>query len=517
LSVEEIGLLHQSYIRISDRFKAIWTFHQYIQGVHKAFLGDLPKSPVDFQKLYERIREASTQISSSDSTRVRAVLAKIDEELDRISGELVLVDRALSPSLLRRFFEKIKSQDEKIVYNLVKFYIYSAEITGEALDKLDFLFTRLAEHYDAIAARFEVRQRGELIRLLEGFLAVRKGVVPPSPQELERARGRVAELAEAVERAESFESLSEKGTLDRIRSLKRGLGEHYFHPLVLADMIELSIATKNRFQTLYGQEEKMLIESSRKVAELEQGMENDPRLASPEMRGDLERFRRLKDAFDRGRENLNLKHEEIVALKGSILEILQKFDQSLETTDQTPVTDPFIVGIGSSLPSVFAPDPLISEPLARIFQTIEIIEEGTATGRQMYSKKLVELRLESWEVGAAKRLSSGVEPSDPATGDLWKLYLSAAALRNLMDEQAKAILGVADDEKGRGALLPIISRSLGRAKEYDEKFQWFVDEAMYTGHGQLLSELYRSKFRLLRCFSGLWLLYNKFSGTIPGL
>ena len=517
MSVEEISSLHQTYIRLSDRFKAMWTFHQYLQGVHKALLGTLPRSATDFQKLYERVRDVSGLLSSSDTTRVRTTIAQIQKDLETASNELAASDRTLSPSLLRRFFERVKTQDDKILYNLIKFYLYSGDAAGESLDKLDFLFTRLAERYDTVAERFEVRQRGELIRLLEGFINLRPDPVSFSQPEVEAARSRVAELTDAVRRAQSFDALAEKGVLDRIRSLKRGLGAAYFHPQVLADTIELSIATKNRFQSLFGEEEERLMESSQRVAELEQGIAADPRLASAEVREELERFRRFKDAFDKGRENLNLKHEEITSLKSSIVDILAKFESALE-----PETESMMDSFGMSEPaaaasSLFAPDSLLSGMVSKIVSTVELVEEGTATGRQMYTKELVNLRLEPWEIGSVKRIQAGDEPPDPQTGELWKLYVFSAALRIRMDEEAKKLLELADARKGLDEGILCAAKSLARAKEYDEKFQWFIDEALYSGLGNQLSELYRSKFRLMRAFSGLWLLYNKLSGRVPGV
>lgn len=31
--VERVQLLHEDYIRLTERFKALWTFHQFLRGV----------------------------------------------------------------------------------------------------------------------------------------------------------------------------------------------------------------------------------------------------------------------------------------------------------------------------------------------------------------------------------------------------------------------------------------------------------------------------------------------------
>lgn len=513
MSVEDIATLHQSYVRLSDRFKAMWTFHQYLQGVHKAFLGDLPKVAADFQALYERVKSVSGLLSAGEPERLRKAIAAISDELTRVSRELARLDQGISTSILRRFFERVKTQDEKILYNLIKFHLYSDESGLEGHDKLDFLFTRLAERWDPVSNHFEMRQRGELVRLLEGFVALRPTRRPLQPEEVDDARERVGQLSEAVRRASSFDALSESGLLDRIRVMKRGLGEAYYSPQVLADTIELSILTKNRFQSLYGEEERSLLESSRRVDELAA----DPRFASPELREELERFRRHREAFERGRENVNLKHEEIAALRASIVDILAKFDNALDDRPDRPWDPDSMSESGAFRISALPPDPLLSQHLARIFDTLELVEEGTATGRQLYAKQLMDLRLEPWEISAVRKLLMGEAPDDPHTLELFRLFVSAAALRNRMDEEARELLRASDSKEDPREILARTVRSLERAREYDERFQWYLDEALYSGLGEELAELYRSKFRLVRSLSGLWLLYNKLSGSIPGV
>ena len=51
--------------------------------------------------------------------------------------------------------------------------------------------------------------------------------------------------------------------------------------------------------------------------------------------------------------------------------------------------------------------------------------------------------------------------------------------------------------------------SLDCGKELDEQFNDFLHEAVYYSNPKILHQLYRSRFRLLRGFSGLWLIYDR--------
>src|SRR5207237_4823547 len=53
MSVSEIGLLHARYVRLSDRFKSIWTYHQFASGLFKNLLGMPLPYAIDFQKIYD--------------------------------------------------------------------------------------------------------------------------------------------------------------------------------------------------------------------------------------------------------------------------------------------------------------------------------------------------------------------------------------------------------------------------------------------------------------------------------
>ena len=64
MSVEKIQLLHEDYIRLTERFKALWTFHQFVRGVYKTFFSADPGYTLDFTTLKTSSGKANPRRSS---------------------------------------------------------------------------------------------------------------------------------------------------------------------------------------------------------------------------------------------------------------------------------------------------------------------------------------------------------------------------------------------------------------------------------------------------------------------
>jgi hypothetical protein len=122
-----------------------------------------------------------------------------------------------------------------------------------------------------------------------------------------------------------------------------------------------------------------------------------------------------------------------------------------------------------------------------------------------------ELRLETWEAAAYQKLIDH-RPSEGEddTEELWLLYIRASALRIKVDEEATILAtAMAAGVRPEPELLTKAKNSLDLAKELDELFGDFLQEAVYYTNRRILHQLYRSRFRLLRGFSGLWLIYDR--------
>jgi hypothetical protein len=85
-----------------------------------------------------------------------------------------------------------------------------------------------------------------------------------------------------------------------------------------------------------------------------------------------------------------------------------------------------------------------------------------------------------------------------------------------MDDEAREIDRL--ERRGSEHLAETVERasqSLQRASEIERRFAWVVDDALYRGDTEFLEPLYRCRFRLLRAYSGLWLIHNDRGGISP--
>ena len=74
MTVQELTVVHQRYIDLSDRFRAAWTFHQFLQGLQKIFLESAPgRYPADFQGLYNTLKDVSQNLNASEIVRACAI------------------------------------------------------------------------------------------------------------------------------------------------------------------------------------------------------------------------------------------------------------------------------------------------------------------------------------------------------------------------------------------------------------------------------------------------------------
>jgi len=553
MSTGNVHELSERYTDLSDRFRSLWTFFQFLAGVYKhRNEGSIPYD-YDFQALYQRIQLLVPQISGDIDKRVLIEFEQIDRELERIQRELERLEREFGPSYLRRFFDHLKRQDEKILFALVKFYLMSRHLEQETFDKLDILLTRLAE---APSENDDLLQRArpELLATFER-LAAFAGLVPLPPSEEKPLVEAVAELRDEFERIGDFDTLVQSRVYDRLRGFKTRIGRAFLHPPILFEITAANIAARNRFRDLFDIEERQLLEGTNRIFDIERYLKKNPDLATLEIREKIEVFRQTRVRFEDARRQHNVKRSDILDLRQSMHNVLAHFDSTaadllgsikerkppapapapqpdqrdeieeapdpageLHLTANSPLSarrpdDPPITSITDLLPS----DPLLNEVLHKIMFALELVVWDRTPEQVIEAPEIKSLGLESWEVEVYRNLVENQSEEDSEQRHLEQFFLTSAALRVKMEEERREIarLATASNPDRLFEMLETSAGSLDRAREVERRFLWFIDDMLYRADTESLEQIYRSRFRFLFAFAGLWLDHQKNGGLTP--
>ncbi|HYM59601.1 MAG TPA: hypothetical protein VEZ11_01770 [Thermoanaerobaculia bacterium] len=520
MSVTEISQLHARYVRLTDRFKAIWTYHQFASGVFKNVLNEPLPYVVDFQKTYARIKGTSRSLNSAELAAAATAIDSGERLLDRITADLLKADDRIGPSLLRRFFEKLKKQDENIILYLIKFYFYTDAVEGDRRDKLDFFFTRIGEDFLAERGEYWSRDSLEFREKIIALVSILQIGVPPQ-EEIVRLIRAIRSMRDEIQDTDAFEQLTDRNLLRNARLFKHRLGDYYFHPDVLLSIVELNVSTKNKFLKLYHQEEQRIIEDSQKLMDHGQAIARNFGETNPELVEEIARFRQFKEQFDESRALSNVKHDVMTQLKASMNNILAQLDKGLESQEEEApqeLTQALFIQVQQvdNIAARFGETPL--QPfLLRIATVLDSLPETMSVDAMVVAPEADSLRVEPWEAAAYLKLFGRlVAEGEEDTEELWMLYFRGAALRMKIDEEA-TILATASTTGVRpeSTLINRAKVSLDQAKELDEQFGDFIHEAVCYANQRVLRQLYRSRFRLLRGFSGLWLIFDHETAVAP--
>ncbi|HSB64459.1 MAG TPA: hypothetical protein VLJ18_09855 [Thermoanaerobaculia bacterium] len=518
--------ISQAYARLSTKFKTLWTFHQFLQGVHRTSLRGSTGPAVSFAPLYEQIKRIKETKGVEPAADTRAAMARLDAQLDTLHETLAEDDREISPSTMRQFFERVKAGDEELLLSILKFYYYAPTLSPDEMDKVDFLMTRLGTTAGE-RGEMELRPPAELQKLSEALLSL-----------MVRQRAEAAEVKSVVslldilrrdlEACERFEDLSKRGTVENIRTLKHRMGKAFYDSEVMQAILSSNVAVKKKFQLLYKEEEKRILSASREVLEKEKDLEQDARFMSPGFREDLERFRKDKDEFEKASRRRGIRPRDVRRLKESLHNLLahldpvaaEEFDVASDSTagaggrrkresaskGSTPL--PFRRETGSGTAWRAESDRVTSEAARRLIASVDLVQSGPPSAVPTHGA-----RLETWEVRAALRILRKGKGEPAAERD--RLFFNAAVLRLKMDEEAQKLrdlVAEVGESSASEATLQPAGKCLARAREVDGFFRQALAAAESEGI-EPWNHLTRSRFRHLRAFAGLWLLYDALGGA----
>ena len=495
MSVERIQLLHEDYIRLTERFKALWTFHQFLRGVQKTFFAAEPRYALDFGKLYDDVRATAGAIDTTSPEKVAPRIRELAGRLDEFGRKLREADRNISPSYVRRFFEKVQPQDEKIAFHLLRFYFSQPDMDEDVIDKVDFLATVVA----AGPASSDVdgpRPRPDAQKFFEA--ATVASVWPrldlTSAPSIVRA---FDDLAAEMTRAQEFEDLVTERLLNNVRTLKRRVAGGIANPEVLAAAARCNLRTRSVFHRLYAREERRLEEATGRIGDLEKELARGG-LEAPSA-DEFRKFRESRSRFDRQSQEGNVKALHVVELKEAIGEVLGRFELAGLAADDIDEVLELVEEVESE-----ATDDAFWRPyLERVLGAVELYDDGTGPLRTGIAG-LENLRLEPWELKAARRT---VAAGGEAPTDRDRTLLRAVALRLKAEEETEALRASAGMTPSAETLRSARA-TLGRVPMLDAALSAVIDESEAVSSSEDIRCWTRTRFRLLRATADLWLMQD---------
>jgi len=515
-----------AYQRLTERFRTLWLFHQFLQGIQAVLPAGEPVSAGPaFGPLYEQIKAVKESRESRESSELLAEIERLQATLDGLHATLLVADRRVPPHVLRQFFEKTGRDEEKDLVPLLRFYFYAKQLLPDDLDKIDFLLTRVGSRRLADGG-LELRPEVELETLSTALLALTQRE-PTDPVEVRSVVNILEVLRKDIEACARFEDLIRKKPLENIRTLKRRMGNSFFSPEVLKALLASNVAAKRKFQTLYAREENRILEKSRDLLAMEKELELDPRFATDEFAAEFARFKRENEEFQRQSRRHGVRARDVRRLKEAIHRILLRvepgaaadFDSTFESTSGGERSAPPPAARPAPAPAPAPPwraeaDPLTEAVAAKILHAVDLSGDGVGPGRASTSGAVANLGLEPWEFLAALDIVRRGRTPRQDTDPVGRLLFNAAALRIRMDEQARELRGHAQGDLAAVPPGPLdaMAACLDRSQEIDREFRTALLGAEDEEGGERHRQLTRSRFRHLRAFTGLWLLQNAFGG-----
>lgn len=517
MSVETLQRLHSRYTDLSSRFRAGWAFHQYAEGLRKIYPGD-PQRPVvteGFQAVYATLKGISAKLNADEADAIDHELDSVGERLRRLTAALAEEDNRVPPELVRQFFRRVKNEDENVLTQIVKFYLYLGGAGGwpaDRLDKVDFLITRLAEERDTASDRFVLVESRRLFELANGFWAIVRKHAPDegsTEEEVERVTSELRALRREVAGADALEDLNEGRLVERFRTLKHGLGLRFFHPRLLAEILETNLVFKNLVRELYSVEERRITADYQRVFDLEREVSVDP-----ELDAELRSFREEVEGFERRLQRDELKLRELAHLRERIRSLSDRLTAGGargggEEGPARPETGAGAAGgagewrVGED--GGHEADDVLAEAIAHLDAALDEVPPDVPARRAVLGSALFGMRLEGRELEAHRRLRGGDEGADPAVE---RTIFEAAAIRVVVNQQVEEIRALLDETAitGEAPIFARTRRTLRLANAYLGRLQSAAEQALLRGDTAEAQVLTLLRMRLTREHAGAWLL-----------
>lgn len=242
----------------------------------------------EIQTIYQTVLERELKHSFPLPQIIEALLdpkitANESQPVPRPAEEwLELLDLAVTPHMMRSYFNERGAEDSSLRV-LIRFLVSKKSHSQEDRDKVDWLATHLFKLREEQKRRPTSWPKTEILEILDGF------DFPMLSRYSEDMLMEMPALLDEVKFFEHFSQITDSRIIQRARDLKNQFGEEFFHPDVLAAIVNYNLFFGKKFHIL-------MQDTMQRVREFAQTGEKRPPSTAEIMESD---YRMTADALRR--------------------------------------------------------------------------------------------------------------------------------------------------------------------------------------------------------------------------
>ena len=334
-------------------------------------------------------------------------------------------------------------------------------------------------------------------------------VQPTAQTELQPILERLVEIRGQITATESIEALHAAAIVQGFRDFKHGLGNRFFEPRVLPEILATNLALKNQIQRLYKRDEQRIVAEYQEVFELEREVPIDVQLSE-----ELDEFRAVVDRFEKQLEGDDLKLREVAQLREKVRELVPKLRPQVTPTTETE-TGPFVAPpearemTGQAPPTVpqMAEYHYLEDAHRTIVEALDDTNPTKDPQKVALEPEVFTLAVSPREIVAYRRLFGGAT----CDTELEAFLLYAAALRVRVEREVEEIKGILDDTAVNqdAPVFGAARRTCEIGDLFMRRFEHYLERCIISGDSKDALKLQRLKMRLTRAYSGLWLMVHR--------
>jgi len=518
MSVQELSHLHRRYVDLSQRFRAAWVYHQFLHSLARVNGDESTPSPFTgrFQDLYAQLKECSQSLTPAEAASLKGRFDDIGAEVAELIGALLAEDSKVEPQTLRHFFQKFRNYDEKILAQLVRFYLFACaepDWHADRRDKVDFLISRLGEEM-----RRTDRGPGAGTQQMNEILASLWGLTGEPEPSLDRVEGLCRALDEIrgeANRADNLDDLTSTEALRNYREFKHSLGLTFFHPRVLDAVLETNFAFRDTVRRLYRQEERRIAADYQRIFDLEREVPVDVQLDQ-----ELSIFRQQVERFERQLQQDEMRLDDLTELRRRARSLIPRLapaeqpggeeggtrDDDVSTAEVTAravmeaMDDADRAAQGGG-----GPPPEIAEAYAHLVQALGDTTLGSPPRSIVLTPDIYPYHLEAREVVAFRRVHEGLGDEQVEEE---RFLLVGAALRVALQEQAEALREVLDGTGDGGGHRRRAHALVALGDDFLRRYENRQQRALLADRADDARQLALLRTRLMKDYAELWLLVH---------